>query len=207
AGERVWHDVLLHNAVRTDESVTADVAELVHSAKGADIGPIFDDYVACESDAVAENHVVADPDIVRHVGIGHQQIVAPDAGDQSPTLGSAMNGYEFADPVSIADASLGALALILQVLRRHSNRTVREKNVVRADGGGPFEIVMRHQPRTLTDFDLRAHDTKRTDFGALRDTRQRVDDGGRINGHAQAGVAGVSSLSASLHIISASATS
>ena len=36
--------------------------------------------------AVAEDHVVADVDVVRHVGVGHQQVVAADGGDQAAAL-------------------------------------------------------------------------------------------------------------------------
>ena len=42
--------------------------------------------VAGEPDAVAENDVVADADIVRHVRVGHQQVVAADAGEQAAAL-------------------------------------------------------------------------------------------------------------------------
>ena len=86
AGERVRHHVLLDDAVRPDERVPADPAELVYPAERADVHPILDDDVAGEPDAVAQDHVVADADIVRHVRVRHQQVVAADAGDQAAAL-------------------------------------------------------------------------------------------------------------------------
>ena len=61
--------------------------------------------------------MVADADVVGDVGVGHQQVVAADAGDQAAALGAAVDGDELADAVAVADAGLGALALVFQVLR------------------------------------------------------------------------------------------
>ena len=36
--------------------------------------------------AVAEDHVVADAHVVRHVRVGHQQVVVADGGDQAAAL-------------------------------------------------------------------------------------------------------------------------
>ena len=38
------------------------------------------------ADAVAEDDVIADADVVRHVRVGHQQVVAADAGEQAAAL-------------------------------------------------------------------------------------------------------------------------
>ena len=86
AGQRVRHHVLFDDAVRPDERVPADAAELVHAGERADVRPVVDDDVAGEPDAVAENHVVADANVVRHVRVGHQEAVAADAGDQAAAL-------------------------------------------------------------------------------------------------------------------------
>ena len=46
----------------------------------------LDGDVAGERDAVAQDDVVADADVVRDVGVGHQQVVVADAGDQAAAL-------------------------------------------------------------------------------------------------------------------------
>ena len=48
-------------------------------------------------DAVRQHRVIADLHIVRHVDVGHQQIVVADARDQAAAFGAAMDGDEFAN--------------------------------------------------------------------------------------------------------------
>ena len=71
AGQRIRHHVLLDHAVGAHERVPADAAKLVHAAVRADIRPVLHLHVAGQADAVAENHVIADAAIVRHMRIGH----------------------------------------------------------------------------------------------------------------------------------------
>ena len=113
----VRQHVLNHDAVGADEGVPADAAELVDADEGADLGPIADGDVAGERDAVGQDDVIADADVVRDVRVGHEQVVAADGGEQAAALRAAVDGDEFADAVAVADAGLGALALVFQVLR------------------------------------------------------------------------------------------
>ena len=66
--------------------------------------------------------MIADPDVMRDVGISHHQIVVADLGNQSATFGAAMNCHEFTDLVAISDACLGRLTLVLQILGRDADR-------------------------------------------------------------------------------------
>src|ERR1039458_7746568 len=187
--------------------MAADAAELVHAAVWADIHPVFDGYMTRQSHAVADDDVVADAYVVGHVGVGHQQVIAAYGGQQAAAFGAAMDGDEFANPVAVADARLRSLALVLEVLRRHAHGAVREENVVFADPRGALHIEVGHQAGAGSDFHLGAHDAIRTDLGALRDPRPRIHDCGGMDGHRQAVVSGCfSSLSASLHMTSISAT-
>src|SRR5262249_44815736 len=147
------------------------------------VRPILDDDVPRQPHAVAEDYVVADPDVVCDVAVGHQQVVAADAGEGAATSGTSMDGNELADSVTIPDARFSTFAAILQVLRGHANRAVREKDVVLADPGGAFEVVVRHESRPAADLDFGAHHAKRPDFSVLRDSCERIDDGGRMNRH------------------------
>src|ERR1019366_2704037 len=117
------------------------------------------------------------------VGVGHQQVAAADGGEQSATLGSAMDGDEFADAVAVADAGLGALALVLQVLRRHAGGAVGEEEVILAHPGGAFEVVIGHQPCARADVHFGADDAIGADIGAGVDFRLGVDNGGGVNRH------------------------
>ena len=51
-----------------------------------------------EGDAVGHDDVIADVHVVGDVGVGHEQVVAADDGEQSSALGAAMDGDEFAEP-------------------------------------------------------------------------------------------------------------
>ena len=132
-GVRKRQHVLRHHAVSADEGVPPDAAELVHAGGGADHRPVPHRHVPAQRDGVGQHHVIADVHIVRHVRVGHQQVVVADAGDQAAALGAAMDGDEFADVVAVADARFGALAVVFQVLRGHAHGAVREKDVVLAD--------------------------------------------------------------------------
>ena len=127
--------------------MAADAAELMHAGEGADVGPIADGDVAGEGDAVGQDDVIADADVVGDVGVGHEQVVAADGGEQAAALGAAMDGDEFADAVAVADAGLGALAFVLEVLRGHADGAVRKEDIVLADRGGAFQVVIGHQAR------------------------------------------------------------
>ena len=50
-------------------------------------------------------------------------------GHQAAALGAAVDGDELADPVAVADAGLGALALVLQILRRHADGEYGKKTL------------------------------------------------------------------------------
>ena len=100
-----------------------------------------------------------------------------------PPCGAAMDRDEFADAVAVADAGLGALAFILQILRRDPDGAVRKEDIVLADPGGAFEKDVGHQARARADLHVRADDAVGADLGGLGDPRRRVDDGGRMNGH------------------------
>ena len=57
----------------------ADAAELVHRGAGADVGVVLDVHVAAERGMRSEDRVAADVAVVRHVDVGHEQVVVADA--------------------------------------------------------------------------------------------------------------------------------
>src|SRR5207237_6090563 len=64
---RVRQCVLRHHRVAADERVAAEAAELVDARAGADVDEIFHRHVAAERRRVAEDRVVNDVAVVRHV--------------------------------------------------------------------------------------------------------------------------------------------
>src|ERR1039457_1748743 len=188
----------------------ADPAELVTSGDGADGRPIFDDGVPAEGDAIRENRVIADLHVVRDVGVRHDEVVVADRGHHAAAFRAAVNGNELADPVAMPDAGAGALALVLQILRRDPNGRVGIEHVVLTDGDRPFDEDVRHQASPRSDHGVRADHAVRPDFGSFVDRGGRVNEGRGVDRHQGWAAAGSeessAGLSASLHITSASAT-
>ena len=132
-GHRVRQHVLRHHAVAADKGVLPNPAKLMHAAKRLNHRPIFHDYVPCERHGISELRVIANPHIVRHVCIRHQQIVVADLRDQTAAFGAAVDADKFADLIPAPDARLRALSFVFQILRRHSDGGIGIENVVFAD--------------------------------------------------------------------------
>ena len=109
--------VLRDHGVRADIGVAADAAELVDGAERADVRVILDGDVAGQRRAIGEDRVVADDAIVGDVRVGHEEIVAADAGDAAAFHRAAVHGAEFAETFSSPTSSEARSPLIFQVLR------------------------------------------------------------------------------------------
>ena len=105
----------------TNEGVGTDANKMVHRAKRAHRGPLFDDYVASQRCGVGQNDVVADRAVVGNVGVGHDQRMIADAGQASALSGAAIDGDELAYGVVVADFEARWFVLIAQVLRDQSD--------------------------------------------------------------------------------------
>ena len=68
------------------------VTELVHQGKAAEDGPVLHPYMPTEGRRIGQDDVVADPAVVGHMGIGHEEIVIADAGLDRILHGAAVNG-------------------------------------------------------------------------------------------------------------------
>ena len=96
----------------------SDVGVILHHQRGP-----------ANVDAISDDCVIADQDVMRHVYVGHQKIAVADLGDHPPAFSAAMNRYElsrivFRSPMHVVrDGS----PLILFVLRRNPTRTNKGK--------------------------------------------------------------------------------
>jgi hypothetical protein len=122
-GLRVRQRVARHDGVAANERVLADAAELVHAGVGADRREILDVHVAAERRRVAENRMAPHVTVVRHVRVGHEQVVIPDGRRPAAAGGAAMDGDEFAEDVVMAHDQTRRLAAVLQILRREDQWT------------------------------------------------------------------------------------
>ena len=96
--------------------------------------------MAGEGDTVGEDAVRAEVDIVRDVGVGHEEIFIADGGDHATAGGAAMDCDKLANFVAGADVGFGAFAVIFEVLGGDADGRVGVEDILFADGGGAFDV-------------------------------------------------------------------
>ena len=108
--------------VRPDADKVMDRAQRSHHR------PLSDRDVAAQGRGIGQDDVVADDAIVRDMGVGHDQRVAANAGQSAALDGAAVDGDKLANLVVVADLEARRFAGVGDVLRRHADRTRRERN-------------------------------------------------------------------------------
>src|SRR5579871_2908168 len=120
---------------------------------------------------------------MRDMNVRHDQIVVSDEGEHASALGPAMNRDELTDAVAMPDASLRALAFVFQILRGDADGRIGEEHIVFADLKRTLQEDMPFDLRSWADLDVRAYHRVRPYFRRFRDSRRRVNDRGRMDGH------------------------
>src|SRR5207248_2766471 len=108
-------------------------------------GPFFHGNVASQRGSVGEDHMISNNAVMRHVGIGHDQRVIPDASQAAALYSSAVDSHEFANCVVIADLKPCGLALIADVLRTQSDGRKWKEAIVGADHARSVHRYVRDQ--------------------------------------------------------------
>ena len=137
--------------------------------------------MAGERGAVRHDHAVADDAIVRDVRLGHDQTIIARLRQHAAARRAAMNGNELADAVSFADARLGRLAFVFQILRCESDRDKRKDMRALANSGAPVNDAMRFETHTVAQLHFVANYRVRADITVAAEARLRADDCGRMN--------------------------
>src|SRR5712692_1430416 len=206
--QRKRRHVLRDHGRSPDVGVAPDAAVLVHGTERAQAGVVFDRHVAGKRGAVGKDGVVAHAAIVCDVRIGHEEIVAADAGDAAALPGAAADGDELAEDVRIAGRELGALAAILQVLRVAADRAKGMEDVPAPKPRRAVHGSVRMQHAIFAQLDLVAHDGVRADAHARPQPDTRRNNGAGIDfAHCGSHWPPAGSRSTILHIRVASAAS
>ncbi len=188
AGIAGGHDegrqILQQNASHRGEAVGADAHELMHAGETAEDGPVADMDVARQLRVVGEDGLVADLAVVRQMDIGHDPVVITEAGYPGVLRRAAVEGAELADGVAIADFEAGRLAGVFLVLRLFADGTELENAVVAADPGMAADHHMGTDDGAVADLDMLADERIRTDGDVVAKPRRGMDDGGRMDAHA-----------------------
>ena len=134
-----------------------------------------------ERGVVSEYDVIAHHAVVGHVGADHEQSAIADPGQHSAALGSRVHGRMFADGVVGAYLQAGGLALVFEILRRHSDRRERVNGRARSDGRPSGDDDVRDQSDAVLQDDIGTHGAVRTDENVLPQLRPRLDDRRGVN--------------------------
>ena len=137
--------------------------------------------VPAQGGHIGQDDLIADAAIVRHVRIGHQEIVVADARHAVAVHGAAVHRDAFTNDIAVADLEPGWLPLVLFVLGRVAQRGELEDLVVRTDSSGSVDDDVRSDPGARSDGDIRSDDAEGADlhvrgnFRLRRYHRPRVD--------------------------------
>src|SRR5699024_2356705 len=102
ARHHIGGDVFQHQRAACRHGEVAEVAELVHAGHAAEDHAAAHMYVTGDGGVVGEDAIVGNHAVVRHVHIGHQQVVAADARQGIVLYRAAMNGDTLANDVVVA---------------------------------------------------------------------------------------------------------
>src|SRR5579859_1144738 len=111
-----------------------------------------------ESCAIHQHGMVADDRIVAHVGICHDQRVAPDGGHAAAFDRAPIDGRVFANHIVAAHFQPRLFSFVAQVLGFAADGAEREEPVVPADLRRAVNHHMRNQLALLSQFHVRAQD-------------------------------------------------
>src|SRR5258708_34575422 len=95
---------------------------------------------------------------MRNVGLGHDQTIIADLSQHAAARGAAMDGHELTNLVPFANPRLGRFSLVLQVLRRESDRDKGKNLSSVAYSGWPIDYAMRFKTHSITAFHFLSHD-------------------------------------------------
>ena len=132
--------------------------------------------MAAEQRPVGDDHMVADPAVVRHVGTGHQEVGIADRGFAILLLGGPIDRDPLADDVVGADHHTGAGALIAEILRLGADHAVGENAVSLADPHVTQNGDVVGEDRAAADFSLAGDQAIRPDLHVSGDPRAGLDD-------------------------------
>ena len=144
--------------VTADVSFSPNATKLMNSRVGTNICAIFNRYVASEGGGVGHDHTIAYDAVVRNMGLRHDQTVIADLGKHATPECASMNRDELANMVAAANASLGWLTLVFQILRGQTNGDERVNMGTVADSSFAIDDAVRVQTNTIAKFNLVSDD-------------------------------------------------
>src|SRR5919109_2927042 len=181
-GDHKGWDVF-HDARRTaDHGQIPDADKLVYGVMAGDEGTILHLDIARQPRIVDHNNIIAQTAIVRHMCIGHEKIMRPNAGD--PVLfGTAVDRHVLADAGMVADTQERALAAVFEILRRPPQDRADADVTVLADARPPLNHRMRADDRPCAEAHMLADHGVRADADPICQLSLGVDGSRGMDAH------------------------
>ena len=149
--------------------------------------------MAGQHHVVGQDRAVADPVVVGHVHVGHQEAVGADHGG-APGPGGAVDRDALADQVAVADHEARLLPGKGHVLRLAAEHGALVDSVVRAECREAPQYRVRADLAAVADRRVVLDHGQRADHDVPADTSLRRDDGARVDAHARRIVAPASRI-------------
>jgi hypothetical protein len=193
----------------------ANSHELLHGRAAAENRMISDDDMSRQHDIIGEKHVIAEPAIMRDMGLREQSATIADTRRHAPVRRARIDGHAFANDAIGADLERRRFARIFAVLWRMPDRREWENPSTGAnrraacDNDVGDELDPLAQDGVASDLTERANDYAGAERGTALHERQRVHESrGRLRLRIARGAAqGAAFPAASEAPISASQTS
>jgi hypothetical protein len=157
-----------------------DPDELVNACHPAKDGIVTDLDFTGQAHIINQDHIIADPAVVRDMCIGHDQaIVTDDCLSERP--GTLVYGDAFPDNRVVADFDMGNFTLIFKILWYGRDDRSREDLAVFPDPGPVENGYVGTDPGSLPYFHILTDDRKSIHHGSRCDAGFRMDRGERMN--------------------------
>ena len=144
--------------------------------------PVLDDDVARERSGVREDRPAPDDAVVRHVRVGHEEVVVPDDRLAVPGHGAAVRGHELAEDVPVPDDEARRLSGVLQILGGIPDDRPVMNPALAADPRGPGNEGVRRDSGAVADDRAGFHDGEGSDRNAVAKDGPGADRSPGING-------------------------
>jgi hypothetical protein len=120
-----------------------------------------------------------------NMSVCHDEVVVADSRNTAASRGPSMDRHMLTDDVIVADAHLGRLSAVSDILRRKTYGDKRIDLVPLTDAGPSFDHHMRTYARSGTDTHLWANDRIGSNDDIFRELNLGIHQCGGMNFHEQ----------------------
>src|ERR1700674_5215323 len=126
----------------------------MYSGIGAYVRSVINCHVTGQRGAIGHDHLITQATIMSDVSLGHDQTIVTDLSEQAAAFGAAVNGDKLAYSISLANASLGKLTFVFEILRCQFDGNERKNVCAFAHHRAPIDDAMGLEPNTIAQLNF-----------------------------------------------------